>query len=198
MSFPTRRHCVHLLGSGKSKVSTSHVVAVTGVGTLLFSKPQSFLPVEEARLQPTDIFGSLNNFLLLSCHLFAPVFPQKKELFPLGCHSFILMVSAELYWPGVLSPAEAERVSRVASCTEVFYSQWFGQRQKWTPTACNERISPLGIKGIGDEMPLGFRHPDFSNIWKAQAEISSLKNRWTGRKEEAFGKGCILTDQRTV
>lgn len=75
VSFPTRKHCVHLMGSGKSKVSTTHVVAVTGVGTFLFSKPQSFLPVEEARLQPTDMLSSLNSFLLLPCHPSAPIFP---------------------------------------------------------------------------------------------------------------------------
>ena len=36
-------------------------------------------------------------------------------------------------------------------------------------------------------MPMGFRHPDLGNVWKAQVEISSLKNRlWIGRRGETW------------
>lgn len=135
-----------MLGSGKSKISTSHVVAVTRVGTFLFSKPHIFLPVKEARLQQQIDLAPSTAFYYSPATFLLQFSPPKKELCPLGCHSLIPMLSAELYSPGVLSPAETERVSRVTSCTEVFYSQRFGQRQKWAPTTSNERISPLGIK----------------------------------------------------
>lgn len=105
-AFPGRKHCVHFLGSGKSKASTSHVVAVTGVGTFLFSKPDGFLAIGEARLQPTDILGSPNSPALPLPSPPPPISPLKKELLPSGCLSLILKLSAELYWQGVLSPAE--------------------------------------------------------------------------------------------
>lgn len=74
----------------------------------------------------------------------------------------------------------------MASCTVVFCQQRFGQRQKWCPRICGDRNCPLGTRWIGDEMPVGFRHPHLSNIWKTQAGISSLKNRlWA---EVSWGK----------
>lgn len=42
-------------------------------------------------------------------------------------------------------------------------------------------------------MPLGFRHPDLSNVWKVQARISSLKNRlWIGRRGGSVWKRLYI------
>lgn len=96
-------------------------------GNITILKASKFPPCRKSKTETNRYIGLLQQLFTTPLPPFCPRFRTKKRTVPFGVsfsHPYAVSTA------GVLSSAETEQVSRVASCTEMFYSQRFGHRQK--------------------------------------------------------------------